>query len=178
MNLREAEDKQAKLVVLTRNFSSLAEFVAQFRPDSKTNAQINIRGYEDKISSEIRTARLYPETCGVLAELRSRKLKIGVISNLACPYKQPFFELRLDQLVDNVVFSCGAGIKKPNPEIYKIALADLQAMPYEALMCGDNAVCDVEAPKSVGMKAVLLDRNGCSENSDRISSLDEIFRYL
>ncbi|WP_372366298.1 HAD family hydrolase [Candidatus Uabimicrobium sp. HlEnr_7] len=113
--------------------------------------------YETALKKELRSAQLYPEVKQVLHELKS--YKIAVISNLATPYCQPFFDLGLNNFVDDYIFSCEMGITKPNPQIYKIIQQKWSLPPREILMVGDSLTCDVHGPYKVGFDAILLNRS-------------------
>lgn len=57
------------------------------------------------------------------------------------------------------VFSGLAGVEKPNPRIYEIALEKAgNIAPDETLHIGDSFRKDYLPAKSVGMHAILLDR--------------------
>jgi len=172
LNLTLGESRLAKKVALTENLG-LAVLAERIRPD----AQIDLRSYEDELSRELDSVKLYPEAVRVLEGLKGKGVSTCVISNLASPYRKPFFALGLNGLVDYYVFSCEAGFKKPNPAIYRQAIVLLGVEPRNALMVGDRVLGDVHGPKFIGMNAVLLDRDGKSRYPVKISSLDEVFSY-
>jgi epoxide hydrolase-like predicted phosphatase len=91
----------------------------------------------------------------LLALIRSlhRRYKIGVISN-ALPDARDMFKERLNgELFDLLVFSGEEGVKKPNPEIFRRALARLGAQPAEALFVDDMGE-NVAAARALGMHAI------------------------
>lgn len=49
------------------------------------------------------------------------------------------------------------GIKKPDPEIFKIGIDELKAKKEEAVYVGDHPQKDIEAALSFGMKAIWRD---------------------
>ena len=51
-----------------------------------------------------------------------------------------------------------AGCDKSNPEMYKKVLNTLKVKPEQTVMIGDDLELDVLLPRSLGMKAMLLDR--------------------
>lgn len=159
-------------IALTENFDSLSALVERIKP----GANIDLRGYEEEIETEIASASLYPETRNVLGELKARNVRLGLISNLATPYKRPFFELGLDAYFDKIVFSCDIGFRKPECEIYGRMLADISMEPQFVLMTGNNARDDVNGPRSVGMESVHLDRKNGSLGS--IRTLEGTFLYI
>lgn len=172
LKLTLKESRLARKVALTYDFG-LAALAGSVRP----GAQLDLRSYEGDVSRELDSVTLYPEAVGVLEGLRNKGISTCVISNLASPYKEPFFTLGIDRLVDRAFFSCVIGIKKPDPAIYRMALASLAVEPREVLMVGDKVINDVHGPKFVGMDAVLLDRENKSRYKVKISSLDEVSKY-
>ena len=92
------------------------------------------------------------------------------------PYVNLFVDLGLDAYFDQVLFSCEAGLMKPDPRIYQRMMVMLNVEPQKALMTGDKIKNDVEGPRSIGMHAVHLDRENNSAWS--IATLDQIFDYL
>jgi putative hydrolase of the HAD superfamily len=113
---------------------------------------------------------LYDDVPSVLAELRRHGLKIGLVSNGQRDLEEFTAHHRLD--VDAVVGSREHGRIKPHPSIFASALAALGAAPAEAAMVGDSYEDDIEGARSLGMRAILLDRVGrYPDADDRIDSL-------
>ncbi len=166
------EFRQARIIALTEDFDNLTGLVSRINP----NAHTDVQAYETEVQKELSSAMLYPETRSVLEELKKKDMRLGLISNLASPYKKPFARLGLDEYFDEVLFSCEAGLKKPNPKIYQKMLDSLGIGPSLALMTGDKTHTDVYGPKSIGMQAIRLDRD--NHSSDNINTLEGIFHYL
>ncbi len=163
VDLRKAKDS-----ALTKNWENLQELAKEWGG----NQSVNLELYQKDLEAELASTQLYCETKEVLEELRNRGIKIGVISNLASPYRKPFFDLGLDQLVDHYIFSCDVGVKKPSPEIYQLMIDKWSFSPAEILMVGDSPKCDFLGPKSLGINAILLQRERTKPSS--ISSLEKI----
>jgi HAD superfamily hydrolase (TIGR01549 family) len=140
-----------KRVSMTNEYDSLAELCADLAP----GYQIDTDKYEQQIQEEIKQARFFPETEEVLANINLPK---GLISNLSTPYKQPFFNLGIDRMVDHYVFSCDVGYRKPQGEIFELMLAKLGLPANEVLMVGDSLRSDYEGARAVGMQALHIDR--------------------
>jgi HAD superfamily hydrolase (TIGR01549 family) len=163
--------RQARRISLTEDLT-LAELVEKILPGSA----MDLSAYEQEIALERASTRLYPETEEVLEGLKARGFRLGLISNLASPYKRSFFDLGLQDYFDEVIFSCDAGWRKPEPGIYRMMLNRLDIDPCRTLMTGDKVPADVEGPRAVGMRAVHLDRKNASPGS--IATLEGVFRYL
>lgn len=166
------ELRQARIIALTEDFDDLSDLAKRIKPD----LLINTCSYQQEVDKEISSAVLYEETIKILSQLKDRQLRLGLISNLASPYKRPFFELGLDVYFDEVIFSCEVGLKKPDQEIYQLMVERVGINPAQMLMIGDSAQADVVGPKSAGLNAVLLDRTNSAFTG--ISNLEGIFQFL
>jgi putative hydrolase of the HAD superfamily len=99
---------------------------------------------------------LFEDAHPVLEELRAAQLKIGLVSNGIRDLTAFVAHHRLD--VDAIVDSRSHGRVKPHPTIFQAALDLLGAKPAEAVMVGDSLEEDVEGARSLGVRAILIDR--------------------
>ncbi len=88
--------------------------------------------------------------------LKEMGLKIGLVSD--CTYEVPTLwdQSAFSDLIDVPVFSCSAGIKKPDPRIYKMALDGLSVNAEECLYIGDGSSHELTGAKRMGMHPVLI----------------------
>ena len=79
-----------------------------------------------------------------------------------------------------VVDSETAGVKKPHPQIFEMALKKASVEPKKALMVGDNLEADIMGAISVGMKALHFNAHSESEHQvcTMINDLIEIKSIL
>jgi putative hydrolase of the HAD superfamily len=113
---------------------------------------------------------LYEDALPVLEELRRREIRIGLISNGQRDLEEFVEHHALD--VDAVVGSKAHGRVKPHASIFVAALQALGAEPAEAAMVGDSYEDDIEGARALGIRAILLDRDGLMPDaSDRIDTL-------
>jgi HAD superfamily hydrolase (TIGR01549 family) len=113
---------------------------------------------------------LYEDALPVLDELRRHGLRIGLVSNGQRDLDEFAAHHALD--VDAVVGSKAHGRTKPHPSIFVAALAALEVGADEAAMVGDSYEDDIEGARSLGMRAVLLDRDHLrADAEDRIDTL-------
>lgn len=106
------------------------------------------------VDAEVGSIHAEPGVPALLRFLRRRGFRLGFLSNLASPHAGAFGALGLAELVDVAVFSCEEGIAKPDPEIYRRLLSRLGAAADRALMVGDSAANDVDAPAALGLRTV------------------------
>jgi putative hydrolase of the HAD superfamily len=125
--------------------------------------------------------RRYEETLAVLAELRRRGVRAGILSNT--PWGSPG-ELWREELarhelldaVDEAVFCTDAGYRKPAPQPFEFIMRRLGVTAGQCLFVGDDPRWDIVGPRGVGMDAVLIDREGAADadHQPRIRLLTEL----
>jgi putative hydrolase of the HAD superfamily len=113
---------------------------------------------------------LYEDALPVLDELRRHDLRIGLVSNGQRDLEE-FAGHHLLQ-VDAIVGSKSHGRVKPHPSIFVAALDALGVGPDETAMVGDSYEDDIEGARALGIRAILLDRDGLRRDApDRIDTL-------
>jgi len=70
-------------------------------------------------------------------------------------------ELGLARHLDFVLDSAELGVEKPDPRIFRLALARAGVEPADAVYIGDLYSVDVLGARQVGMEGILLDPGGC-----------------
>ena len=93
----------------------------------------------------------------VLDTLKTRGFKLGIITNGTERTQMGKIE-RLDfhAYFDTIVISETAGIKKPDPQIFKMALTELTLSPEETYFVGDHPTNDIAGAETVGLTAIYL----------------------
>ena len=104
-------------------------------------------------------ARFLSHHVGVLKELSTGR-RLGVCSNFShAPTAHRVLEAaRLHVDLATVVISEGVGYRKPRPEIFEAALAELGVPAEETVHVGDNLDADVDGASRVGMRTVWITR--------------------
>ena len=116
---------------------------------------------------------LYDDALPVLDALRERGLKIGLLSNSSRDLDE--FVAHHGIGADAVLTSHAHGKSKPHRTIFRAMLDRLAVDPGEAAMVGDTIEDDIEGAVAVGMRAVLLDREGrFPEYEGRLDDLREL----
>ena len=109
--------------------------------------------------------KCYEDTLPALKELRSRGFRTAIVSNTswgspAALWRREIARLGLDSFMDSVVFDRDVGWRKPSERIFEFAMRNLGVTPGDCLFVGDEPKWDLIGPRAVGMKAVLIDREG------------------
>ena len=104
-----------------------------------------------------------PEAAPLLAALRERGLRIGLLSNTHWPRRWHEHWLERDgvlHLIDARVYTSDLQHTKPHPEAFRAVLGELGVRAEDAVFVGDRPIDDISGAKAIGMRAVLV------ENSD------------
>jgi putative hydrolase of the HAD superfamily len=116
---------------------------------------------------------LYDDVPDALAVLRSAGLRIGLVSNSARDVREFARHHGLD--VDAGISSFHHGRTKPHPSIFRAVLDLLGVEPPEAVMVGDMIADDIEGARALGMRAILVDREGVHADFEpRVGTLTEL----
>lgn len=107
---------------------------------------------------------LFPGTIETLAYLKN-KYKLHIITN-------GFEEIQFHKLnnsglapfFDQIITSEEAGVKKPDPYIFGIALEKAHAVVSESLMIGDDLEIDILGAKNIGMDQVYANYSKVPHN--------------
>ena len=91
---------------------------------------------------------------GMLDEVRSLGLNVGIISNASREEVKAWAFCPLKDHVDDVVFSCNVGTMKPDREIYELACRRMNIRLSDAYFVGDGKFDELRGAASVGMKAI------------------------
>jgi HAD superfamily hydrolase (TIGR01549 family) len=112
---------------------------------------------------------LYEDVVPVLGALREAGLKIGLVSNTSRDLDAFVRHHALD--VDAWVSSGVHGKVKPSPSIFEAVLDLLEVVPEAAVMIGDSPEDDVAGAEAIGVRGLLLDREGKHGRDDALPTL-------
>jgi len=101
---------------------------------------------------------LFDDVLPALEAVRAHGLKIGLLSNTARDLDD--FVAHHGLRVDATLTSRVHGKTKPHVAIFTRMLELLGVAPAEAVMVGDTLEDDVRGAEAIGMRALLLDRDG------------------
>ncbi len=135
---------------------------------------------EDYIVNLSSFDHLLPYTIEVLDYL-SPNYKLHIITNGFKEIQEKKLRgSKIHGYFDQVVDSEMAGVKKPNPLIFEIALRGANVRPQNALMIGDNLEADILGAKAVGFHAIHFNTHNepVHEICQMIHDLREIKTYL
>jgi putative hydrolase of the HAD superfamily len=134
----------------------------------------------EEIAAEHTRANLWrvamPRAAEVLAALRARGFRVGVVSNADGRVATLLEAAGLAPHLEAIVDSHHEGVEKPDPEIFRRALARLGVPAARAAYVGDIFAIDVLGARAAGLAAILIDETGgyAEIECPRIAALGEL----
>lgn len=133
----------------------------------------------------IRRFQLFPDVLPSLQALRAH-VKLGLVSDAQRAFLEPEMErLGLAPFFDVRIVSGDHGFRKPDPRLFRMALARLDVAPDEAVYVGDNNYRDVCGAHNASMRGILIQRSqpgtiedGHCQPSLTIKTLQELQPWL
>ena len=124
--------------------------------------------------------QLMPYTLECLTYLKE-KYPMAIITNgfSDAQYKK-MDSSGLNNYFDHLFISNEVGFRKPELEIYQLAMAKMNATPESSVMIGDNPKTDVRGAEKAGMKAIFYNPTGKRKSITtwEIESLVELIDIL
>jgi HAD superfamily hydrolase (TIGR01509 family) len=113
-------------------------------------------------------AALRPDALDTLGALRRASVHVQIVSNIDDEQLHPLIDrLGLGDVINAATSSDEALSCKPDPGIYRVALAKASCRPADVLFVGDSLRHDVEGPAALGMRtAWLVDDGAHSDPGD------------
>ncbi len=116
---------------------------------------------------------LYPYTRDVLAHLRAKGARVGIITRTCIEVIRTVFP-DLDDHVDVVVTRDDTRYVKPNPEQVRMALFALRVAPGETVLTGDHPT-DIEAGRAFGTVTAGVLTGRCAAPQFTRAGADYVF---
>ncbi len=99
-----------------------------------------------------------PQAADLLRELRTRQIRVGVLSNTLWPrawHEQIFARDGVFELIDGAVYSSELGVTKPHQEAFRAAMAAVGVTDAGAcVFVGDRLYDDIYGAHGAGMRTV------------------------
>lgn len=103
---------------------------------------------------------LFDDALPALLALDEAGYRLGLISNFEEWLQDILVEQDAGHLFDVTVISGLAGVEKPDPRIYEIALEEAGVPPERCVHVGDSPTLDLEPAASLSIRPILIDRHG------------------
>lgn len=103
---------------------------------------------------------LFPDTKKTVEKLRKQGFVVLVSNGGSAYQREKLRATGIEECFSAVCISEEVGFSKPQRGIFERALRDVGVVPSEAVMVGDSLEKDILGAKILGMRGVLLCRNG------------------
>jgi HAD superfamily hydrolase (TIGR01549 family) len=107
-----------------------------------------------------------PDAPPLLAGLLERGLRLGIISNWSADLTEYLEGRGLAMYFEAIIASDAVGTAKPHREIFLKGLAAMGCSPRDAVHVGDDYWADIVGAREIGMRAILIDRDGEDHHAD------------
>jgi len=148
------------------------------RGSQRPVARATVERFSESYYARERPMPLFSDARRCLEDLRDQGRRMGVISNSRGEdhVREILIRRGIAEFFETVVSSGTEGVSKPDPEIFRRALARMKVGPEESFYVGDLAYTDAKAAAAVGMQSVWLHRSGTGFGDDppEITSLLEV----
>jgi HAD superfamily hydrolase (TIGR01549 family) len=102
--------------------------------------------------------RAVPGVISLLTHLKPR-LRIGVVTNgLVEAQQEKIVACKLEGFIDFLLTSEEAGVKKPDPRLFLLALEQAKTRREDAVVVGDSWTLDVLGAHQAGIRSIWLNR--------------------
>lgn len=122
--------------------------------------------------------RIFEDVRPALQQLRSRQLKLGVISNFDERLRPLLARLELAEWFEVIVVSHDLQCPKPAAALFSRAAHLLGTPAHEILHVGDSATEDAAGARAAGFKSILIDRGEAGRRPGSVQRLDELWGHL
>lgn len=101
--------------------------------------------------------------------LRDMGIRVGLISNIISTSVAPHFlaEYGIEDAMECVVLSSVTGIRKPDPEIFRVAERAMNLKPEQLAYVGDTLSRDVRGVRNAGWRCMIQIRNPAIAHRDK-----------
>ena len=124
----------------------------------------------------------FPYLIETISLLKQKDYLLGMITNGRTTFQAKSIQgLGIKEYFDTVVISEAEQIRKPQSEIFHIALSKLKTSAQTSVYVGDNPQADIVGAKEAGLKAIWKRNQFWSEPTEAdavIGELDEILPIL
>jgi FMN phosphatase YigB (HAD superfamily) len=120
--------------------------------------------------------RAFPDVAPLLAGLERAGVAVAVVSNWDCSLPEALASAGIE--VGLVLDSASSGSSKPDPGIFRRALAALAVEPGRTLHVGDTEETDGAGARAAGVDVRILDRGAAAAAPGTITALTDVLALL
>lgn len=111
----------------------------------------------------------YKPMITLIKKLKAKNIRIGVLSNIIPPSEKYLRSHGCYDIFDFEVLSCKAGLRKPEPEIYRKSLQKIPEFFKQEVLFIDDKPRNIPPAQNVGMQTLLV-----KNPSDAVNKIRDI----
>ena len=176
----------------TTEFSLLDLSITVMKRECEFIREVGIEKHVEQIAWELlqsghylfaaNSGTLYSDVVPTLEKSRDAGFKLAIVSNWDTPLDPLTERLGIAEYFDAIVASHDVRVRseKPDPYIFHYALTAVGVSAEEVVHVGDTYEADVVGAQGVGIRPILLDRDGTQSGrwEETIQSLAELPKLL
>jgi putative hydrolase of the HAD superfamily len=114
----------------------------------------------------------YPEMIGLIKALKAKyKLRIAVVNNEGRELNEHRIRMyKLNEFVDFFISSCFVHFRKPDADIWKIAL-DIAQVPREEVVYIDDRPMFVQVAQGLGLRGIVHNHRDVAQTQEALESM-------
>lgn len=123
---------------------------------------------------------VFDDTFSTLNALKSHGMPMGIVSNFSPNLEEVLRQQGIYDYFQFFVVSAIAGVEKPDPKIFNLAVDLAQRPRSEIVYVGDSVYHDMDGARAAGIAGILIDRaNAYGEYPGaRMQDLNELIPFL
>jgi putative hydrolase of the HAD superfamily len=114
----------------------------------------------------------YPEMIGLIKDLKAKyKLRVAVVNNEGRELNEHRIRMyKLNEFVDFFISSCFVHFRKPDADIWKIAL-DIAQVPREEVVYIDDRPMFVQVAQGLGLRGIVHNHRDVAQTQEALESM-------
>jgi len=123
---------------------------------------------------------VFDDTLPALDALKARNVPMGIVSNFSPNLEDVLRQQGIHDYFQFFVVSAIAGVEKPNPKIFDLAVDAAQRPRAEIVYVGDSVFHDMDGARAADLAGILVDRANLYRDYPgmRVENLPEVARFF
>lgn len=151
---QEKSDEEREEHIADDAMSFLLQFYGY--PASRMDPDVLRRAVDIFYAPEMSAWRLHPGVLDMLKTLHAERYKLAILANYNCDrvFQRTIDYLGLRPYLDLCLTSATVEYRKPDPQMFNLALERWDALPYEVVVVGDDLRRDIQGGIELGALTV------------------------
>lgn len=137
--------------------------------------------YEERIKEKmIPFQNIKSDIIELLESIRSRGIKLGLISNCTEEEVRAWHDSQLSAYFDDVIFSYEVKLAKPDPRIYQLACERLFLAPQQCIFIGDGGSNELDGAERAGLRPfhAIWFSDRIQSNYQKLENLRDVLKVI